>query len=298
MRDSLLTGKFCLSFQGESAAAAQDESVPRAPPVYHPPPPYIPRENRTTPASPSEAESRQSLESQHSFREEAPSSLSSFAGPASIGRQNSRSTGTPETEQAGEMCSFNEQEPSILQGPLRPPSYYEATNHLNRISGLGNFVHHIWSATQDGVLDTRPMLNGNHGKQRSPPPQYTEQPEMINELPARLSLSEPEVSSNSGRQLVVRVNPEDAQRFENRVRQLQRERAMERREMENNGGRRDVGDNRRAQPQATAFVPRVRLQRSNSSDSRSSQQSLHSTHSSQDVDEEPLDNDPTVELVR
>lgn len=283
---------------GESAAAAQDESVPRAPPVYHPPPPYIPRQNRTTPASPSEADSRQSLESQHSFREEAPSSLSSFAGPASIGRQNSRSTGTPETEQAGEMCSFNEQEPSILQGPLRPPSYYEATNHLNRISGLGNFVHHIWSATQDGVLDTRPMLNGNHGKQRSPPPQYTEQPEMINELPARLSLSEPEVSANSGRQLVVRVNPEDAQRFENRVRQLQRERAMERREMENNGGRRDVGDNRRAQPQATAFVPRVRLQRSNSSDSRSSQQSLHSTHSSQDVDEEPLDNDPSVELHR
>ena len=226
LRDSL----FCLSFQGESAAAAQDESVPRAPPVYHPPPPYIPRENRTTPASPSEADSRQSLESQHSFREEAPSSLSSFAGPASIRRQNSRSTGTPETEQAGEMCSFNEQEPSILQGPLRPPSYYEATNHLNRISGLGNFVHHIWSATQDGVLDTRPIMNGNHGKQRSPPPQYTEQPEMINELPARLSLSEPEVSSNSGRQLVVRVNPEDAQRFENRVRQLQRERAMERRD--------------------------------------------------------------------
>lgn len=272
-----------------------EDPAPRVPPVYQPPPPYISRGNRTPPAAPSDADSRQSLESQHSFREEAPSSLSSFAGPASIGRRNSRSTGTPETEQAGEMCSFNEEEPSILQGPLRPPSYYEATNHANRISGLGNVVHHIWSSTQDGVLDTRTIMNGSHGKQRSPPPQYSEQPEVLTDPARRLSLSEPEVPLNSGRPLVVRVKPEDAIRFENRVRQLQRERAMERREVEVDGSENNIGGiNRRAQPQAAAPVPRIRLQRSSSTDSRTSQQSLQSSQG----DDEQLDNDPSVELLR
>lgn len=218
----------------------------------------------------------------------------------------SRYTGPPETGQLGDMFSFNEEEPSFLQGPLGPPSYYEATNQSDGIPGLGNVVHHIWSTTQDGVLDAATGTDGPHGKEMSPPPQYSVQPEVVNEIPVRSILPEREVPPNVGRQPVAHVRPEvnvsqrleisqeDAQRFENRVRQLQHERAMERRETAVDGTQGNVGDNRR--PQHVAPSARVGFQRTrnNSTESRTSQLSVQS---SQD-DEEPLDNDPSIELVR
>lgn len=240
------------------------------------------------------------METQHSFREEVPSSLSSFHGRSGA-RLWSSSTGTPDAGQLGEMHSFNEQEPSFLQGPLRPPSYYEATNQSDRVP-LGGVVHHVMNTSQG--VNSAVITNGTNINERSPPPQYSVQPEVITELPVRQVLPEPEVPSSVGRQPVAQVRPgmngsqrfdisqEDAQRFENRVRQLQRERAMERGEVSVDGTRANVGDNRRPHEVAPT-IPRV-LNRSNSSESRNSEQSLHS---SQD-DEEPVDNDPTIELVR
>lgn len=272
--------------------------------MYQPPPPYTPRETRSPPAPPSEVDSRQSAESQHSFREEAPSSLFSYSGHPGVERLWSRSTGTSETEQLGDIFSFNEEEPSVIQSPLRPPSYYEATSQADRIIGLGNVVHHIWSSTQEGVLDTAPVTNGTHGTHRSPPPLHSVQTEVFNKRPVRSILPEPEVTSNVGRQPVAHARPEtnatqrldvsqeDAERFENRVRQLQREKAMERRGMAADGTQANVEDNCRQHQVAQS--PRIGYQRSNSLESRTSQQSVQS---SQD-DDEPLDNDPSVELVR
>ena len=294
-----------LLFQGQ--APVLEGPAARIPPGYHPPPPYTPLENRTSPAPPSESNSRQSLASRHSFREEVPSSSSSYPGLAAVGRLWSRSTGTPETERLGDMFSFNEEEPSFLQGPLRPPSYYEATSQSDGIPGLGNMVHHIWSTTQDGVLDTAAVTDSSpHGKQISPLPQYSVQPEVVSELPVRSILPEPEVPANAGRQPIAHVRPginasqrleisqEDAQRFENRVRQLQLERAMERRETAVDGIQRNVGDTRRSQQVAPAARIGFQRSRSNSTESRTSQLSVQS---SQD-DEEPVDNDPCIELVR
>lgn len=201
------------------------------------------------------------------------------------------------------MHSFNEQEPSFLQGPLRPPSYYEATNQSDRVP-LESAVHRVKHTSQSVPNATVTVMNGTNDNQRSPPPQYSVQPEVFAELPVRHILPEPEVLPSAGRQPVALVRPEvntsqrldisqeDAQRFENRVRQLQRERAVERREETVDGTRADVGDNRRPQEVAPASI-RV-LHRSNSSESRNSEQSVQS---SQD-DEEPVDNDPTIELVR
>lgn len=257
------------------------------------------------PAPPSEVDSRQSVATQNSFREEMPSSISSFSGRAGVGRLWSRSTGTPETEQLGDMHSFNEEEPSFLQGPLRPPSYYEATSQTDRVPGLGNVVHHIWSPSQGSVSNTATITDGANRAQRSPPPQYSVQPEVFNELSVRSVVPEPEVLPNSGRQPVAQVRPEinashrldvtpeDAQRFENRVRQLQRERAMERGEVTVDGTQGNVGDNRR--PQHVAPGPRIGYQRRHSSESRTSEQSLQS---SEDDYEPPLDDDPSIELVR
>jgi len=286
-------------------APAPEEPAPRTPPVYQPPPPYTPRENRMPPAPPSEVDSRQSVATQNSFREEMPSSISSFSGRAGVGRLWSRSTGTPETEQLGDMHSFNEEEPSFLQGPLRPPSYYEATSQTDRVPGLGNVVHHIWSPSQGSVSNTATITDGANRAQRSPPPQYSVQPEVFNELPVRSVVPEPEVLPNSGRQPVAQVRPEinashrldvtpeDAQRFENRVRQLQRERAMERGEVTVDGTQGNVGDNRR--PQHVAPGPRIGYQRRHSSESRTSEQSLQS---SEDDYEPPLDDDLSIELHR
>ena len=287
-------------FQGQ--AATQEEPPARTPPVYQPPPPYTPRENRISPPLPPEADRRQSVETQHSFREEVPSSISSYRGRPGA-RLWSSSTGTPDTGQLGEMHSFNEQEPSFLQGPLRPPSYYEATNQSDRVP-LESAVHRVKHTSQSVPNATVTVMNGTKDNQRSSPPQYSVQPEVFAELPVRHILPEPEVLPSAGRQPVALVRPEvntsqrldisqeDAQRFENRVRQLQRERAVERREETVDGTRADVGDNRRPQEVAPASI-RV-LHRSNSSESRNSEQSVQS---SQD-DEEPVDNDPTIELVR
>lgn len=285
-------------FQGQ--VAIQEEPVNRTPPVYQPPPPYTPRENRVSPPLPPEGGRRPSLETQHSFREEVPSSLSSYHGRPGA-RLWSSSTATPDTGQLGEMHSFNEEEPSFLQGPLRPPSYYEATNQSDRVP-LGGVVHHVINSSQ-GVHNAA-TTNGTNMNQRSPPPQYSVQPEVMAELPARQVLPEPEVHPSAGRQPVAQVRPgmnasqrldvsqEDAQRFENRVRQLQRERAMERREVSVDGTRANVGDNRRPH-EVSPTIPRV-LNRSNSSESRNSEQSVQSSQE----DDEPVDNDPTVELVR
>ena len=285
-------------FQGQ--AAIQEEPVNRTPPVYQPPPPYTPRENRVSPTVPSEGDRRPSVETQHSFREEVPSSLSSFHGRPGA-RLWSSSTGTPDAGQLGEMHSFNEEEPSFLQGPLRPPSYYEATNQSDRVP-LGDVVHHVINSSQ-GVHNAV-VTNGTNVNERSPPPQYSAQPEVTARLPVRQVLPEPEVPPSAGRQPVAQVRPvmntsqrfdisqEDAQRFENRVRQLQRERAMEHREISVDGTRANVGDNRRPH-EVVPTIPRV-LNRSNSSESRNSEQSLHSSQE----DDEPVDNDPTVELVR
>lgn len=285
-------------FQGQ--AAIQEEPVNRTPPVYQPPPPYTPRENRVSPPLPPEGDRRTSTETQHSFREEVPSSLSSFHGRPGA-RLWSSSTGTPDAGQLGEMHSFNEEEPSILQGPLRPPSYYEATNQSDRVP-LSGVVHHVINTTQG--VNNAVITNGTSISQRSPPPQYSVQPEVIAERPVRRVLPEPEVPPSAGRQPVAQVGPgmnssqrldisqEDAQRFENRVRQLQRERALERREVSVDGARANVGDNRRTHEVAPT-IPRV-LNRSNSSESRNSEQSQHSLQE----DDDPVDNDPTVELVR
>ena len=217
-----------------------------------------------------------------------------------MGRLWSRSTGTPESEQLGDMHSFNEEEPSFLQGPLRPPSYYEATNQSDRVPGIGNVVHHVWSSSQSGVPNTAAITNGAYRTQRSPPPQYSTQPAVFTELPVQAVLPEPEVPSNTGRQPVAQVRPEmntshrldisqeDAQRFENRVRQLQRERALEHRDVTVDGPQANVGDNRR--PQQVASLTR---RRSNSTESRTSEQSVQSLQD----DDEPLDNDPSIELV-
>lgn len=276
-------------------APVPEEPSPRTPPVYQPPPPYTPRENRIPPASPSKVTGGQLVETQHSFHEELPSALSSYHGHAEVGRLWSHSTGTPESGQLGDMHSFNEEEPSFLQGPLRPPSYYEATNQSERVPGIGNVVHHVWST------NTVSVANGTHGTQRSPPPQYSVQPEVFTEVPVRSILPEPEVPSNADRHPVAQVRPvtnisqrldisqEDAQRFENRVRQLQLERAMERREVTTSDGMQAiVGDNRR--PQQVALATR---RRSNSQDSRTSEQSVQSSQE----DDEPLDNDPSVKLL-
>ena len=240
------------------------------------------------------------METQHSFREEVPSSLSSFHGRPGA-RLWSSSTGTPDAGQLGEMHSFNEEEPSLLQGPLRPPSYYEATNQSDRVP-LGGVVHHVINSSQ-GVHNAV-VTNGTNINERSPPPHYSAQPEVTARLPVRQVLPEPEVPPSAGRQPVAQVRPvmntsqrfdisqEDAQRFENRVRQLQRERAMEHREISVDGTRANVGDNRRPR-EVVPTIPRV-LNRSNSSESRNSEQSLHSSQE----DDEPVDNDPTVELVR
>ena len=287
-------------FQGQ--AAIQEEPVNRTPPVYQPPPPYTPRENRVSSTVPPEGERRPSVETQHSFREEVPSSLSSFHGRPGA-RLWSSSTGTPDAGQLGEMHSFNEEEPSFLQGPLRPPSYYEATNQFDRVP-LGGVVHHVINSSQ-GVHNTV-LTNGTNINQRSPPPQYSAQPEVTSQRPVRQVLPEPEleVPPSAGRQPVAQVRPgmsssqrfdisqEDAQRFENRVRQLQHERSMERREISVDGTRANVGDNQRPH-EVVPTIPRV-LNRSNSSESRNSEQSLHSSQE----DDEPVDNDPTVELVR
>ena len=89
------------------------------------------------------------------------------------------------------------------------------------------------------------------------------------------------------------ISQEDAARFENRVRQLQRERAMERGEVMVDGTQTNVADNRRSHNDASSI--RV-LNRSNSSESRNS---VHSVSSAQEEeDSEPVDNDPTIELVR
>ena len=285
-------------FQGQ--AAIQEEPVNRTPPVYQPPPPYTPRESRVSPTVPPEGDRRPSVETQHSFREEVPSSLSSFLGRPGA-RLWSSSTGTPDAGQLGEMNSFNEEEPSFLQGPLRPPSYYEATNQSDRVP-LGGVVHHVINSSQG--VPSSVVTNGTNINQRSPPPQYSAQPEVTAQLPVRQAVPEPEVPPSAGRQPVAQVRPgmnssqrfdisqEDAQRFENRVRQLQRERAMEHREFSADGTRANVGDNRRPHEVVPA-IPRV-LNRSNSSESRNSEQSLHSSQE----DDEPVDNDPTVELVR
>ena len=200
------------------------------------------------------------------------------------------------------MHSFNEQEPSFLQGPLRPPSYYEATNQSDRVP-LGNALHRVIHTSQ-GVPNVA-VTNGTNINQRSPPPQYSVQPEVLAELPVRQVLPEPEVPPSAGRQPVAQVRPEintsqrldvtqeEAQRFENRVRQIQQERAMERREVTVDGQTRaNVGDNQRPQ-EIAASIPRV-LHRSNSSESRNSEQSLQSSQE----DDEPVDNDPNIELVR
>lgn len=236
------------------------------------------------------------MDSLHSFREEMPSSLSSYHGRSGVGRLWSHSTGTPESGHINDVHSFNEEEPSFVQGPLRPPSYYEATSQSDRTLGLGNVVHHVWSG------NTGTITNGTHGTHRSPPPQYSAQPEVLSEVPVRSIVPEPKAPQNAYTQPIARVRPivsvaqrldisqEDAQRFENRVRQLQRERAMERREVATvDGTQVVVGDNHR--PQQVALATR---RRSNSTESRNSEQSVQS---SQD-DEEPVDNDPSVELVR
>lgn len=229
------------------------------------------------------------METQHSFREEVPSSVSSYrARPGA--RLWSSSTGTPEAGQLSEMHSFNEEEPSFLQGPLRPPSYYEATNQSDRVP-LGNVVHHVIHTSQS--VPNAAITNGAVISQRSPPPQYSEQPEVLTELPVRRVLPEPEVPSqviNSTQRLDI--SQEDAQRFENRVRQIQHERAMERREVTVEGLRASVGDNRRPHEIAPT-IPRV-IHRSNSSESRNSEQSVQSSQE----DDEPVDNDPNIELVR
>lgn len=225
-----------------------------------------------------------------------PSSLSSHHGRSRVGRLWSHSTGTPESGHINDVHSFNEEEPSFVQGPLRPPSYYEATSQSDRTLGLGNVVHHVWSA------NTGTITNGTHGSHRSPPPQYSAQAEVLSEVPVRSIVPEPKAPQNAYPQPIARVRPivsvaqrldisqEDAQRFENRVRQLQRERAMERRDVATvDGTQVVVGDNHRPQQVATAT-----RRRSNSTDSRNSEQSVQS---SQD-DEEPVDNDPSVELVR
>lgn len=211
--------------------------------------------------------------------------------------------GTQETgSQLGEMHSFNEEEPSFLQGPFRPPSYYEATNQSDRVP-FESTVHHVISTSR--TVPNSAVINGINGSQRSPPPQYTVQPEVLTEFPVRHVLPEPEVPPSPGRQPVdhgrpevntsqrLNISQEDAERFENRVRQLQRERAMERREVMVDGTRANVGDNRR--PHDSASSVRV-LRRRNSSDSRNSEQSVHSLQ--EEEDDEPVDNDPTIELVR
>lgn len=287
-------------FQGQ--AATQEEPPSRTPPVYQPPPPYTPRENRIASPPPPEGDRRpsvetQSVETQHSFREEVPSSLSSYHGRPGA-RLWSSSTGTPDAGQLGEMHSFNEEEPSFLQGPLRPPSYYEATNQSDRVP-LGTAVPRVIHAPQ-GVPNVA-LTNGTNVSQRSPPPQYSVQPEVFAELPVRHVLPEPEVPSSAGTQSVVQgmnssqrfdISQEDAQRFEDRVRQIQQERALQRGEVTVDGTEANVGDNRRPQEIAPS-IPRV-LHRSNSSESRNSEQSVQSSRE----DDEPVDNDPNIELVR
>ncbi|XP_078353432.1 uncharacterized protein LOC144638124 isoform X2 [Oculina patagonica] len=277
-------------------AATQEEPPSRTPPVYQPPPPYTPRGNRIASPPPPEGDRRTSVETQHSFREEVPSSVSSYHGRPGA-RLWSSSTGTPETGQLGEMHSFNEQEPSFLQGPLRPPSYYEATNQSDRVP-IGTAAPRVIHASQ-GVPNAG-LTNGTNIGQRSPPPQYSVQPEVFAELPVRQVLPEPEVPSSTGTQSAAQVmnssqrldiSQEVAQRFENRVREIQQERALERGEVTVNGPRANVGDNRRPQEIAPS-IPRV-LHRSNSSESRNSEQSVQSSQE----DEEPVDNDPNIELL-
>ncbi|XP_078353436.1 uncharacterized protein LOC144638124 isoform X5 [Oculina patagonica] len=280
----------------EGQAATQEEPPSRTPPVYQPPPPYTPRGNRIASPPPPEGDRRTSVETQHSFREEVPSSVSSYHGRPGA-RLWSSSTGTPETGQLGEMHSFNEQEPSFLQGPLRPPSYYEATNQSDRVP-IGTAAPRVIHASQ-GVPNAG-LTNGTNIGQRSPPPQYSVQPEVFAELPVRQVLPEPEVPSSTGTQSAAQVmnssqrldiSQEVAQRFENRVREIQQERALERGEVTVNGPRANVGDNRRPQEIAPS-IPRV-LHRSNSSESRNSEQSVQSSQE----DEEPVDNDPNIELL-
>ena len=263
-------------------------------PKYHPPPPYTPRDGRPSLASLSEDDRRQSLETQHSFHEEAPSSSSSYWGRPLRGPGSRSSENTPNSERFSELHSFNEEEPSFIQGPLKPPSYYEATNQADRVP-LENVVHHVFNSSQ--LSEHNAVLGNVHRTiQNLPPPQYTTQFEFP---PEQVAIPPTEAHLNVGRQPVAVVRPdiisatshisdEDAQRFENQVRQLQRERALERREMQSMQAQTMVGDNVRSQVSSRPLV------RTNSSESHTSDQSVSS---SQD-DDEPLDNDPSIELVR
>ncbi|XP_022782056.1 leucine-rich repeat-containing protein 7-like isoform X2 [Stylophora pistillata] len=283
-------------------SAAQEVTATRIPPVYQPPPPYTPRENRATLPHPRTRGSEVSVESQHSFREEMPSASYYQGRPGVLWSTSSSGGQDSRGSQTGEMHSFHEEEPSFVQSPIRPPSYYEATNQSDSVP-FERTVQHVISTSR--TVPNSVVINGLNSSTGSPPPQYTVQPKAFAQPPVRHILPEPEAPRDTNGQPVapgrpevntsqtLNISQEDAERFENRVRQLQRERAMERGEVMVDGTRTNVGDNRRPHNDASSI--RV-LNRSNSSESRNS---VHSVSSAQEEEEsEPVDNDPTIDLIQ
>lgn len=205
---------------------------------------------------------------------------------------------------APQMYSFNEEEPSFSsQDVLRPPSYHEATSHENPPVSLGNAIHHVFQ----GSGAPKPIDNSSVYPEYSPPPQYTPEPEVFPSVVTRPEVEigrQPVVSSRteliaaqrSGQ--VIRVSDEDAQKFENRVRQLQRERAIAERKADRAPGpdRSVTGGHQR--PPVVPVAPMPTVVRSSSSESLRSSLSAQSRHSSQGCEEDNLEDDPSLEKVR
>lgn len=217
------------------------------PPAF--PPPIYPNQPQSTSSYSS------SLPSQHSFREEAPSSTSSMRNPSATGewiRMNERQQGSQGSSASyDDVHSFHSEEPSVLynnntnQPVLRPPSYHEAIGQPS-----GELVSHIY-VDQLRPSATRPVNTVPDVDPRfSPPPGYsTIDPRLWNQPsagypqpPARsnygsvptsgsqtsgfitagrqpVSLSRPETSQRVPQNDVYPASVPDAERYEDRVRQ-------------------------------------------------------------------------------
>jgi hypothetical protein len=177
-----------------------------------------------------------SLPSQHSFREEAPSSTSSIRNPPGEWvRIDGRSQGSQGSSASyDDVHSFRSEEPSILhnnnnnnnnQPILRPPSYHEAIGQSNPTEEL---VNHIYvdqlRPSARRTIGTEPEVDPRF----SPPPGYsTIDPRVWNQAstgypqpPVRsdydgvpTSGSQPSGFITAGRQPVSLSRPETNQRL-------------------------------------------------------------------------------------
>ena len=288
-----LSGFSC--FQGQPQPSRR--TSPAAPPDYQPPPPYSPGGNRVNSRraaqNASHYSSSSSYDPHNSFADEAPSSDSSYRNYPTRPPWSSSTVGenSPRTARA-DMYSFNEEEPSFSSEVLRPPSYHEATSQLNgsSLASLGNAVHHVFQPSTAPVSVSADNSSGY--PEYSPPPQYTPEPEGFSGVGTRVASETVRQSVGSRRTEligtqrsgpVIRVSEEEARKYEDRVRQLQRERLVAERKAH----------------RAPIVVPQApTIPRTSSSDSLASSRSTHSVQSSQTIEEDDLEDDPMLEKVR